>query len=408
MSQSSGLIREFKTCRKGSIMPLFGLCMLGIVMLMGVSIDGSRGVRVSSIAGNALDAAALAAAKALRIDGLSDEALQALVDKFFRSNLTDVSEADAVLDTLTISTDRISNTVELNASLKVPTTVSAVFGEETLTVNVKSVAVFDAKDVEVSMMLDVSGSMEGSKINDLKAAAQDLVDILLPASNAEPRNRIAIAPFSTAVNAGSLTSEVATGRDSRGRAFAGRGTTCVTERPGIHAFTDRSPTTVKLRQRSETCARTPVRPLTTSRDDLGTTIDDLRADGWTAGHLGIAWAWYLLSPEWADILDDSAGKSYDDPEIQKVAILMTDGMFNNYYESGPGDSVTQARALCANMKAAGVVIYTVGFQVPEEVVPTLRYCATSPKHFFSATDGSQLRETFKTIANRLNGLRLAS
>jgi Flp pilus assembly protein TadG len=389
-------------------MPLFGLLMLGLVMFMGISVDGSRGTRVSSLAGNALDAAALAAAKALRIDGLSDEALQALVEKFFQSNLTDVSAADAVLDTLTVSADRISNTVELRASLKVPTTVSAVFGQENLTVNVRSVAVFDAKDVEVSMMLDVSGSMDGSKINDLKAAAQDLVDILIPASNTEPRNRIAIAPFSTAVNAGTLTSAVAVGTDSRGRGFAGRGTTCVTERPGIHAFTDRSPTTVKLRQRSATCARTPVRPLTSNRADLAATIDDLRADGWTAGHLGIAWAWYLLSPQWSDILGDSAGKSYDDPEIQKVAILMTDGMFNNFYESGPGDSVTQARALCANMKAAGVAIYTVGFQVPEEVVPTLRYCATSPKHFFSAEDGSQLRETFRTIANRLNGLRIAS
>jgi hypothetical protein len=309
---------------------------------------------------------------------------------------------------LTVSTNRITNMVELHASLKVPTTVSAVFGHEDMTVNVASVAVFDAKDVEVSMMLDVSGSMSGTKIADLKAAALDLVDILLPASNTEPKNRIAIAPFSTAVNAGALTPEVANSHDSRGRPWAGAGTECVTERRGANAFKDKSPSTTKLRQRSESCPDTPVLPLTTSRDDLIDTINDLQAGGYTAGHLGVAWAWYLLSPEWADILDDSAGKAYDDPEIQKVAILMTDGMFNNYYEGPNGDAVTQARALCDSMKTEGVVIYTVGFQVPEDVVPTLQHCATSPSHFFSAEDGAQLRETFKTIANRLNGLRLAS
>ena len=36
-------------------------------------------------------------------------------------------------------------------------------------------------DIELAMALDVTGSMSGSKIADLRTAATDLVDILLPA-----------------------------------------------------------------------------------------------------------------------------------------------------------------------------------------------------------------------------------
>jgi hypothetical protein len=87
---------------------------------------------------------------------------------------------------------------------------------------------------------------------------------------------------------------------------------------------------------------------------------------------------------------------------------MTDGMFNTYYEGANGDSAAQARTLCTNMKAAGITIYTVGFQVPPEVLPVLQHCATSPKHFFDAASGQELSQTFRTIAERLSGLRLAS
>jgi hypothetical protein len=129
----------------------------------------------------------------------------------------------------------------------------------------------------------------------------------------------------------------------------------------------------------------------------------------TAGHLGIAWASYLLSPNWAEVLpDDSAPVEYDNTDFRKVALLMTDGMFNSYYEDENGNSVDQARALCDSMKAKNITIYTVGFQVPADVVPTLQYCATSPAHYYEAEDGAALRQTFKEIAKRLNGLRLSS
>ena len=69
---------EFYAAQGGAIAPLFGLLMLVMLFAMGISIDGARGFRTATVAGSALDAAALAAAKALRLDNLSDAELTAM------------------------------------------------------------------------------------------------------------------------------------------------------------------------------------------------------------------------------------------------------------------------------------------------------------------------------------------
>lgn len=403
--------KEFRTSERGAVAPLFGLALLVMIFLMGISIDGARGSRISTFASNALDAAALAAAKSLRLTNPTDAELKLLIQQYWELNFPNLAN-DASLENFSVVVDRTINSVKIVADLRVPTTVSAVMGKDYLEVRVTSTAVFDVKDVEVSMMLDVSGSMGGTKLADLKTAAKDLVDILLPADAENSGNRISVSPFSTAVNAGALVDLVTVEPlppKGKKKPNTFPNTTCVTERSGSMAFTDASGGAYPLGQKASFCPSQAVLPLTKNVDVIKAAIDAMQASGMTAGHLGIAWAWYMLSPEWNDVLpSDSEPSDYDDKGVQKVAILMTDGMFNSYYESDNGDAVAQARSLCDSMKAKGISIYTIGFQVPADVVPTLKYCATSPKHFFNATDGGELRETFKTIANRLNGLRISS
>lgn len=398
---------ELYGSQSGAIAPLFGILLLAMMFVVGVSVDTARGTRAATLARSALDAAALAAARTLRLENPSDSELTALVRGYFNTNLSD-ADLQAAVTSISVVINRAINSVQLVADLRVPATVSAVMGKEYMDVKVKSSAVFDVKDVEVSMMLDVSGSMRGSKIADLKAAATDLVTIMLPQDKPHD-NKVGIAPFSTAVNAGPLTDQVSTGVDRRGRSLAGRNTTCVTERAGSEAFTETSPVSNKLNRKSTFCPSTEVVPLTDDLDKLSDAIDSMEADGMTAGHLGIAWSWYLLSPEWSSVFSsESRPSAYSNERVRKVAILMTDGMFNSTYEGANGTSVDQARRICDNMKAVGVTIFTVGFQVPADVVPTLQYCATSPQHFYAATDGAELRRTFNEIANRLNGLRISS
>ncbi|MBK8198379.1 MAG: hypothetical protein IPK75_08405 [Acidobacteria bacterium] len=156
-------------------------------------------------------------------------------------------------------------------------------------------------------------------------------------------------------------------------------------------------------------------PLTDDKDALKAHVNALVAEGGTAGHLGIAWGWYLLSPNWSSIWpSESAPRQYGATRTSKFMILMTDGDFNIQHPTATRSSFQQSMDLCDQMKSlpSNIQIFTVGFQVPSNVQRTgdgrtiLEYCATSPGHAFSADNGDELIEVYRTIARSISDLRL--
>ena len=166
-------------------------------------------------------------------------------------------------------------------------------------------------------------------------------------------------------------------------------------------------------------------PLTNDKTSLLNKVSGLSAAGGTAGHLGTAWAWYTLSPNWASLWPVSTPAAYGSANLDKIANLMTDGEYNTQYDSNGisvnqnsyptcssaanGCSTTQARALCTAMKAKGIVIYTVGFQLGgnQTAIDTLNQCATEPGKFYSADNGDQLKQAFRDIVLKLSSLYLS-
>ena len=138
--------------------------------------------------------------------------------------------------------------------------------------------------------------------------------------------------------------------------------------------------------------------------------------GWTAGHIGLGWGWYTISPNWASVWPAaSVPKPYNDPNTVKAIILMTDGEFNTSYHNGAQNetSAPQALDICNAIKdpdvtGGNVVIYSVAFLSPPAAEATLQACATSPSHYFSADNGTELRAAFQDIAKRLQSLRSRS
>ena len=60
-------------------------------------------------------------------------------------------------------------------------------------------------------------------------------------------------------------------------------------------------------------ASAEVTPLSSDKQALLAKVAGLTTGGGTAGHLGTAWAWYMLSPKWSSIWsDDSRPGSYSD------------------------------------------------------------------------------------------------
>jgi hypothetical protein len=84
---------------------------------------------------------------------------------------------------------------------------------------------------------------------------------------------------------------------------------------------------------------------------------------------------------------------------------MTDGEYNKKYSGS--SSANQAREICTNMKAAGIEVYTVGFEISEggEADETMELCASSEDHYYHATDGDTLRAAFRDIALKIATLR---
>ncbi len=213
---------------------------------------------------------------------------------------------------------------------------------------------------------------------------------------------------------------------------------CLVERYGAEAYTDADPSAAPLGilyTGDGTCdTDNYVTPLTSNTTRLNASIDALSTGGSTAGQLGIAWAWYMLSPNFADVWDveaENQPKSYTASELAKIAILMTDGEFNfatcNGVSNGTinssicvpddaGDNTVgkhyafkQAEKICAAMKAQDITIYTVGLQIDTSLYSDdfLTKCATSPAHAFLANDNTELKDAFAKIAISISKLRIA-
>ena len=66
---------------------------------------------------------------------------------------------------------------------------------------------------------------------------------------------------------------------------------------------------------------------------------------------------------------------------------------------------------CANAKAAGVTIYTIGFSVDSDRIDEqgetlLKNCATTPGNYYKATDGAAITAAFQDIITRISMPRL--
>ena len=130
------------------------------------------------------------------------------------------------------------------------------------------------------------------------------------------------------------------------------------------------------------------------------------------------------------------GRAYDDQENKKILIVMTDGQ--NVYSARSDHNLSRYGArgygskgrlgttytdtgyrteiddktlqTCTSAKAQGVIVYTVAFRLESDANTTalLKACATSKNHFFPASNGSALIQSFQNIGREISDLRVAS
>lgn len=188
---------------------------------------------------------------------------------------------------------------------------------------------------------------------------------------------------------------------------------------------------------NEGCATAPLLRLTTSASTAKATLNSMVATGNTNVAMGLMWGWHALSPN-APFAD---GVAYGTAAHEKIVILLTDGdntndvYNNNNYSIYTGIGyIWQSRllntsgvalgtsstgtdrmnaidgrelALCANMKAKNIIIYSIGVGVSAHSQGLLQTCASGTDHYYDVTDASQLTAVFNAIAGSIQNLRIS-
>ena len=449
-------LADFARDKAGDVAILFGLMTMAMFMLIGAAVDIGRWLNARDQTIAAIDAAVLAAGRALQTNGGNQADAIAMAKVYYQ---------EAVKSRLVVKNDNVTFSVvdngtavqaSGNAAINTPFMRLAGINELPLLKNTgaehsKSVLAVGGNaelNLEIAMMLDVSGSMgSGGKLQDMKDAASDLVDIVVWNDQSKFKSRVSVVPFSADVRPpvaasqggllgmlNSLLSLVTPPTNSSwpgSRRYNNRTytkTACVGERMSTEKYSDVLPAADKYMTPTYTSGGScsistsgSVLPLTSDKTVLKAKIDSLVAQGGTAGHVGTAWAYYMLSPKWSSLVPSAAqAVAYNTPKTNKIAILMSDGEYNYTYGSngiatdttgsnGNGSSsATQAVAICQQMKSQNIEVYTVGFDLGgnQTAINTLKNCATDAAKAYNADNGEQLRAAFRDIALKVSQLYL--
>ncbi len=417
-------VSRFAKDTSGNFALMFAAASTGIVLSAGFAVDVTQMLSARAELRQALDAAIVSTALDISRNKVSEADAKPRLELFFRANLNSKRFNDATTLLTNVKVDAVTNIISASAITDYQL-VFPVFGaDKSKKVSTSSAGQYRQRLVEVSMVLDVTGSMSGQKIADLKTAAKAGVKAFLDTGYGNAR--VAIVPYSLSVNVGSLSKYVV---DEAGLPIKD---TCATERRGAEMFTDVGPTVAKVTRANALtgCPKSELQPLTNSSIALNKTIDALQATGSTAGQIGLQWGSYMLSPNWKSALPAvSTPAAYGTPELDKFLILMTDGQFNTDYSGLTNAQIASytgigarsgrlAMSYCNEIKAKKIKLFTIGFRLADikpasdkkEATRLLQDCASTPvgteTTFFNADNGAELKAAFEEIAKRVEHVAL--
>jgi Flp pilus assembly protein TadG len=364
-------VRQFLRREDGSLI-VFGLVLFTLMLMMGgMAVDLMRYEQRRTALQQTIDRSVLAAASLTQ-----DRDPEAVVNDYF-----DKAELSQYLRSVTVTEGMNFRIVEADAEAELLPYFTPMVGIDEFFVPAASAAEQRINNVEIVLVLDVSGSMNEptggtTKIAALRAAAAEFVQTV-KTNDVENRISIAIVPYNAQVNLGPVLrgkynathvhdiadanclelpqSAFNTPIISRTTAIpmmAQADTTSSTTRnTTYYAPTDTSNATPNSFF-CRTLAANLVRFPSGNVAELQSIINGLTAGGNTSITLGMKWALQLIDPASQPLFNeliseghmspDFAGRpfAYDDEDMMKVIVVMTDGdhvahtRINDAYKTG--------------------------------------------------------------------------
>lgn len=396
-------LRRFVRDLRASVAPIFAIAVIPVIGFVGAAVDYSRANAARTSMQAALDSTALALSK--EAPALTEAQLNQRARDLFNAMFRH-PEAKSLAITPTFTTPQAGSfKLKLVSSAAVDTTFMRVLGLQKIDIGSSAEVSWGIKRLEVALALDNTGSMASSnKMTELKKAAHTLLDTLKKAAKKPDDVKVAIIPFDTTVNIGTGYKNenwIDYGVDEiKKKKWEG----CVQDRDQPYDVQDTTPTpanTVTLFPAADCGALTQAMPLTNDWSALNAKVDQMDPNGMTNVTIGLAWAWHALT---ANLPYPEASAPQGD--LDKVIIALTDGdNTQNRWTTTQSQIDARTAAVCTNIKAAGIKLYTV--RMIDGNATLLKSCATNPSMFYDVAQASQLTSVFTAIAQNLANLRIS-
>lgn len=366
--------RRLMRDRRGATGVIIAFSIIPMIGAIGLGVDSARGYYVKYRLTEALDASTLAAAQKVDVDEQ-----QAEFDMFFAANFRSLGPATNV-ETPDLVYNPATRMLTASVSATVPTTFMRVLGKETMTVEARTVVRSESKGMELVLVMDNTGSMRsGGKIDAMKGAARDLINILYGQDEELENFWVSLVPYTATVNIGrdhldwlrldfDETTQYPTGSTVWKGCVEARwdtGRDMTDDPPAIERWNEyyyedtahdgdnnwiREDGSLDIDESNGAqndgtgpnlgCGPA-ITPLTAERSVILDRINEMLPwhRGGTMGNLGLVWGWRAISPRWRGEWDGIA-ETYlpldygtDDSRIfsQKVVVMLTDGV-NQYYD----------------------------------------------------------------------------
>lgn len=202
-------IEAYRANREGSVVVPFALLMVVLCLFVGAAVDLGRWAHARQVTVKALDAAVLAGATIIQAAENPASVLALATETAQRYYAANTQLRPSVVDdtvSFAASEDFSSFAATGNAYIE---TVFLGFAKIDKLPLIDTAAATHSKaqlsspnsktPVEIALMLDVTGSMAGTKILDLKEAATDLVNIVISESVTAKPVRVGVVPFAEGV-----------------------------------------------------------------------------------------------------------------------------------------------------------------------------------------------------------------
>ena len=460
-------LRRFASDTCGNVAMIVALSIVPMIGLGGAAIEYVYADAIRTKLAAAADSAALAGGGMF---SATESQRQERAQAAFNSSVASLSGYTLTsFSAASITTSGAPSGFRVTVDARTDTIFAKVFGVDIVPLRVSAEASAGTMtNVEVALVLDVTGSMSGAKLAALKVAARKLVTDLSARANQADQVKFSLVPFANYVNVGIGNRNkpwMSVPADSTGTwtyTPETSRTNCRTQtmtgyndgipytyQGEICDVTYGAPVTTTYPIVWQGCAGSrnapldsqdgsystpipgimsdyawcpgPIIPLTSTSTMITTAIDGLAAGGETYIPAGLIWGWRTLTA--GEPFAETRAGTIPDKQLRRFVVLMTDGANTKsadtpYHwggDSAAANSLTST--LCNNIKEGAargptpegkIGVFTIAFDVSDATINNvLRQCASQDSQYYSATGSAALSAAFEAIGAQLTALRLS-